>query len=301
MNDQSSVTMWSSIPALRRSMCQLPRAPPAFSADASLAVLCRAAEHARGDSITPLLVDNPACVLADVVRGSSSSAPPARIVDLVAVRTRAIDAWLEQPTWPPVRTTKRQIVVLGAASDTRAFRMGLGQQATIFEVAADSSLLDWKRSVLAESFRQRTAVVSVQADLCDAEATGNALMAAGLDSKVPTKWVLEGPLTMLAGAPAAGSLFAMAAQCSSAPGSAIAASLLEPAYAAYAAALGGDAHSESGRPAPCLAPVEVTLEHVRRAGWREKRIVREADVVTTYARELPASVALVFAESDPDP
>ena len=48
-------------------------------------------------------------------------------------------------------------------------------------------------------------------------------------------------------------------------------------------------------------PVEVTLEHVRRAGWREKRIVREADVVTTYARELPASVALVFAESDPDP
>ena len=266
---------------------------------ALLPLRCRVAEQLRVD-VTPLIVDRTASSLLDVVAAGSAASeppPPRELVDLVAVRTRAVDAWLDQPTWPPVRTTRRQIVLLGAGLDARAYRMGLGQRATIYEVELDTALVKQKRAVLS-SFQQRTAVVDVVADVRHPAQTAEALLAAGLDTTLPTKWVYEGPLiSSYDDEPAAGSLFEMAARCGSSPGSTVAAALFEPEWARQAAALGGEVSSD----AACLAPIEVTLEQARRTGWREKRTVRRADFAAKYGRDLHDSFALMFAEADPDP
>ncbi|KAL3932844.1 MAG: hypothetical protein SGPRY_000538 [Prymnesium sp.] len=109
--------------------------------------------------------------------------------DLLAVRTRCLDDWIEQPCWPPVHTTKRQIVLLGAGMDTRAYRLGLSMHTTkIFEVDSDVALLESKHAALeAAGHRARVPIERCQADVSDADACGAALEAAGLDATVPTR------------------------------------------------------------------------------------------------------------------
>jgi methyltransferase (TIGR00027 family) len=83
------------------------------------------------------------------------------------VRTRFLDNWLERPHWPPVRTTRRQVCLLGAGMDTRAYRLGLGSSTTIFEVE-DADLLELKHAVLAKAgHRPRSRVIPCAADTQD--------------------------------------------------------------------------------------------------------------------------------------
>ena len=271
-----------------------PRSRLISTAASLLPVRCRAAEHSRSD-VTPLIIDRAASRLLSALAPAEEVPPHQELVDLVAVRTRAIDAWLEQPTWPPTRTTQRQIVLLCAGLDARAYRLGLGQQTTIFEVEADGHLLRAKRDAMAGA-RLRTRIVDVEADCSDVSQTAKALRAAGLNASVPTRWVYEGPLTSLAGLPAPNSLFELAAECASAPGSRIAAALAEPAWEHATKALGG---KDVGQFA-CLATVAESLEQARIAGWREKRTMRRADVAEMYHRDTHESCALLFAEADPD-
>ena len=79
----------------------------------------------------PLIVDPYLPLLLEALPAPAwqpeAAAARAALADVMAVRSRAIDRWLETPSWPPVRTTRRQIVLLGGGLDTRAYRLGLGQ------------------------------------------------------------------------------------------------------------------------------------------------------------------------------
>lgn len=206
-------------------------------------LLCRHAEQQRtvdatlttadGRASSALFVDRTTEAL---LRGFAPSAPlpspPQALVDLVAVRTRAVDAWLETPTWPPVRTTERQVVLLNAGLDSRAYRLGLGRRTTIFEVEAahdgGKELLELKRAVLDDAgHNRRTRTVDVLTDVGDPDRCAAALLDAGLDPSVPTRWVLEGPLVPLGASTsrsfaAVGELFAMASERAGSPASGLA-------------------------------------------------------------------------------
>ena len=170
----------------------------------------------------------------------------------------------------------------------------------LFEVAPDASLLAWKRSTLADAgFRPRTAVVDVAASTADPGQCAAALLAAGLDPRIPTRWVIEPPLLDgVEEATAAAALFEMASENGGTPASGVAAQVVESSWATHLAQLGMTAPptppSSDG-----LASVDAALEACRRAGWREKKILRQADFAETYKRSPHESFALIFAEADP--
>ena len=70
--------------------------------------------------------------------------------DLFATQTRVLDRWLEEPTWPPPETTRKQIVMVGDPLCGRSHRLGIGRATTIFHVGdADlPALLDKKHAEL---------------------------------------------------------------------------------------------------------------------------------------------------------
>lgn len=89
----------------------------------------------------------------------------------------------------------RQVVLLAAGLDSRAFRLGLPPETTVFELD-QGPVLRYKESVVA----RRDAVptcrrVTVPADLSAAWAAP--LEAAGFDACLPTMWVAEGLLMYL--------------------------------------------------------------------------------------------------------
>ncbi|MET7991764.1 SAM-dependent methyltransferase [Amycolatopsis sp. NPDC005232] len=89
----------------------------------------------------------------------------------------------------------RQLVLLGAGLDSRAFRLRLPAGTIVYEVDTPG-VLDFKENVLtglgAESGAERRAV---KADL--REDWGSALLAAGFDPRTPTAWLAEGLLMYL--------------------------------------------------------------------------------------------------------
>jgi methyltransferase (TIGR00027 family) len=264
-----------------------------FSSEAALIAQCW--------HMDPLCVDPYAHVLAGGVPEALPHGAIQGIADVVAVRTRAVDAWLEKPSWPPVRTARRQIVLLGAGFDTRAYRLGLGQSTVLFEVDEDVLGRAHKRSVLASAgHKPRTAVVDVTASLTDTKACAAALLAAGFDTTVPTRWVIDGP-PLLGGTnpPATGALFEMASNLGGTPASGLAAQILSPAWADHLRTLGMTAAQSAADGG--LLPLEETLADAQRAGWREKRTLRRSDFGAIYGREPHESFALLFADADPDP
>jgi len=89
----------------------------------------------------------------------------------------------------------RQVVLLGAGLDSRAFRLGLGKDVTVFELD-QAPVLDFKQAVLDGHGATPTATrVPVRVDLRDD--WPRALAAAGFDASRPTAWVAEGLLMYL--------------------------------------------------------------------------------------------------------
>jgi len=89
----------------------------------------------------------------------------------------------------------RQVVLVAAGLDSRAFRLGLSENATVFELDQDA-VLDFKQRVLDQhdvvpSCRR----VPVQVDFRDD--WSQALTAAGFDGTQPTIWIAEGFLMYL--------------------------------------------------------------------------------------------------------
>ncbi|MFC4080331.1 SAM-dependent methyltransferase [Amycolatopsis samaneae] len=115
----------------------------------------------------------------------------------VVVRTRFYDEYLLAAT----AAGCRQVVLLAAGLDTRAFRLGWPAGLRLFELDLPE-VLAFKDEVLTrESATPRCARTVVPADL--REDWPGALLAAGFDPAVPTAWLAEGLLVYLSHAEAA--------------------------------------------------------------------------------------------------
>ncbi|WP_328563908.1 class I SAM-dependent methyltransferase [Streptomyces coelicoflavus] len=109
----------------------------------------------------------------------------------IVVRTKFLDDLLKQASASGVR----QVVLLGAGMDSRAFRMAWPEGTRLFEVDTPAPL-EFKASVL----RQERAVarcerITVAVDL--REDWPGTLAAAGHDASIPTAWIGEGLLIYL--------------------------------------------------------------------------------------------------------
>ncbi|MEU1623637.1 SAM-dependent methyltransferase [Streptomyces sp. NPDC005722] len=94
-----------------------------------------------------------------------------------------------------VAQRRRQVVILGAGLDSRAFRLGLPAEATVFEVD-QAAVLEFKHDVLKKNNRvptchRKTLTADVTAGFSEP------LRAEGFDPTMPVIWVLEGLLMYL--------------------------------------------------------------------------------------------------------
>ena len=229
-------------------------------------------------------------------------------LDVCAVRTRLLDRWLEKPTWPPLRTTRRQTVILGAATDTRPYRFGFSRYVqTVFEVDPDDALLEAKHeAVAAAGFKPRCDVRRVGADLSNAASVEAKLDAAGFDPRLPTRWVAESFESIPP--QARSSLFALACRMGGTPGSGFAAQVLEPSFGELVASAVASASASEGVGAAAaalheyepLAPVDATLGELQATGWTGVRAMRQAELAEAcVGRRTHEGFKLVFAEADP--
>ncbi|MFD0397469.1 class I SAM-dependent methyltransferase [Kitasatospora sp. NPDC127121] len=114
-----------------------------------------------------------------------------RFARYFGLRTRVLDDFLLRS----VHSGARQVVLLGAGLDTRAFRLDWPPGCTVFEVDREG-VLAFKHGVLGGlSASPKAARVPVAADLCADWAA--ALTEAGFDAAVPSVWLAEGLLFYL--------------------------------------------------------------------------------------------------------
>ncbi|WP_411123977.1 class I SAM-dependent methyltransferase [Streptomyces sp. x-19] len=109
----------------------------------------------------------------------------------IVIRTKFLDDLLQRASASGIR----QVVLLGAGMDSRAFRMDWPEGTRLFEVDT-AAPLDFKASVLREEravahCERITVAVDLRADW------PGALAAAGHDPAVPTVWIAEGLLIYL--------------------------------------------------------------------------------------------------------
>jgi methyltransferase (TIGR00027 family) len=113
------------------------------------------------------------------------------MVDFMAVRT----AWFDEFFLNAVSSGPRQVVILAAGLDARAWRLPWPDGTTVYELD-QAKVLDFKSSTLQRRGAQPTArLVSVAVDLRQDWPT--ALREAGLDPSQPTVWSAEGLLRYL--------------------------------------------------------------------------------------------------------
>ncbi len=143
------------------------------------------------DPLAPALIGGP---LAAVVRVASLARAPAAAVNLVTfglvdhveMRTRAIDAALHAG----VGAGLRQLVVLGAGLDARAWRLPWLAEVRAFEVDHPSTQA-FKRARVAERPAAAQEVRFVAVDFTR-DLLADALGAAGHEAGAPTFWIWEG-------------------------------------------------------------------------------------------------------------
>ncbi|GAB3000140.1 SAM-dependent methyltransferase [Amycolatopsis acidiphila] len=110
----------------------------------------------------------------------------------LGLRSRFFDEYLAEASTAGVR----QVVILAAGLDSRAFRLDWPDETTLFEVD-QPRVLEFKDEVLAEQGAQpRCERRTVAVDLRDDWA--NALLDKGFDPEQPTAWLVEGLLPYLA-------------------------------------------------------------------------------------------------------
>jgi len=113
------------------------------------------------------------------------------MIDSFAVRTRFFDEFFVAATHSPIR----QVVILAAGLDSRAYRLGWPHGTVIYEVDLPS-VLSFKAQVLNELGGEPKAIHrQVGCDLRDDWAT--ALSDSGFDRQHPTAWSAEGLLMYL--------------------------------------------------------------------------------------------------------
>lgn len=133
----------------------------------------------------------PEAYAADAARSDAARSVGARLALHVIIRTKFYDDYLLAAAADGIR----QMVLLAAGLDTRAFRLPWPAGTTVFEVDLPETLT-FKEHVLAANEPAPTCKrVVVEADL-----TGDwpaAITAAGFDPTQPTAWLVEGLLVYL--------------------------------------------------------------------------------------------------------
>ncbi|RFU40874.1 SAM-dependent methyltransferase [Actinomadura logoneensis] len=246
----------------------------------------RAAEHRRADRI---LTDP----FAEAFAAAGPPAAPVRggpardlMVLQVIVRTRFYDDYLRAATAAGIR----QVVLLAAGLDTRAFRLDWPDGTRLFEVDLPD-VLDFKDAALAGA-EPRCERTTVAADLRDDWA--RRLRAAGFDPSRRTAWLVEGLLIYLLPGDAAALLGGIGAE--SVPGGRLAAEdgagtawLLEHARR----------NPDQFRAGPLWngGLGEATASWLEEHGWRTERHAL-TDVAASYGRPAPEGTRSGFLTAE---
>ncbi len=128
---------------------------------------------------------------AEAARGEATEEVRRRLVEQVSIRTRFYDDVLRGAAAAGLR----QVVLVAAGFDTRAFRLGWPAATRLFEVDLPA-VLEFKETVLARDDAAATCDRRVvPADLT--EDWSPALAAAGHRTGEPTAWLVEGLLVYL--------------------------------------------------------------------------------------------------------
>ncbi|MGO4203135.1 SAM-dependent methyltransferase [Rhodococcus sp. TAF43] len=166
--------------------------PRGVGVTAVFVAAARAMESGRADR----LFDDPWA--GEFVRASGWNPPTDQMDDgsreelttWVAVRTKFLDDFVLDA----VAAGCRQLVLLGAGLDTRAFRLPWPQPVTVYELDT-AEMVQFKDAVLDGVSSAQAARVTVPIDLRDDWPA--ALRGAGFGPDVPTAWILEGLLAYL--------------------------------------------------------------------------------------------------------
>jgi methyltransferase (TIGR00027 family) len=156
----------------------------------------RAAESVRADRlfVDPYAADFVARAGPDFASAAAELAPVLALRgngSYIALRTRCFDDWLTEAT----AAGCRQVVLLGAGLDTRAYRLSWPADLSLYELDRPE-VLAFKQGVLADRSAEPTCRrIVVPGDL--REDWPSALAAAGFLAHQPTAWLLEGILMYL--------------------------------------------------------------------------------------------------------
>jgi methyltransferase (TIGR00027 family) len=161
----------------------------ALEATARWTAAVRAAESAREDH---LFNDPWAAALAGPEgRAWAEQRPPDSLLPMI-LRTRYFDDWLQGVLGSGVM---RQMVLVAAGLDTRAFRLSWPKTARCFEIDRPA-VLQYKEAILdGAGARPQCVRRTVEADLTGPWA--DALLETGFDPGEPSGWLLEGLLFYL--------------------------------------------------------------------------------------------------------
>ncbi len=178
----------------------------------------RAAESRRADA---LFRDDLAAAFVRAATADGQERPASRtpsrtglaMAEHVVLRTRFFDDYLTAEA----ASGTRQVVLVAAGLDTRAFRLDWPEGTRLFEVDLPEVLAFKERVLAAEGAVAVCERHTVAADL--REPWGGALAAAGFEAGAPTAWLVEGLLAYLRAEDAAAVLEAVGEL--SAPGSAL--------------------------------------------------------------------------------
>lgn len=191
-------------------------------------------------------------------------------VDGIVLRVAFIDAVV-------ARSGARQVVILGAGLDTRAWRLEALRGARVFEVDHPDTQ-SYKRAHAARLGAPVTEVRYVPVDFTRHDLTA-ALKAAGHDAGAPTVWVWEGVVMYLDDAALRATLRAVRAL--SAPGSTLIAHYHEPESTPSGSALRKVMFAWLGEPQIGLRSRDVMRDELGQAGFR---VTEDADLAAQAAR-----------------
>jgi len=162
----------------------------AVGATAVTVAACRAEESRRPN---PWFVDPLADHVARITEPSQATTPRPGLVFWVALRTRFLDELLTDAV---TAQGMRQVVLLGAGLDARAFRLAWPHGSTVFEIDR-AAVLELKHRLTSElgmvAACDRRSVV---ADVIDDDWPA-LLAASGWNRDEPTCWIAEGLLVYL--------------------------------------------------------------------------------------------------------
>jgi methyltransferase (TIGR00027 family) len=177
--------------------------------------------------------------------------------------------------------------------DTRAHRLPLPSTATVFEVDRDKTATAGPKAaaLAAAGLAPKCSVASVAADVTKVDTLVTSLSKAGFQMKEPCRIVLEGLLEYVD--PALHFSLFSACRGLAAEGSRIVMQCAQPDWGDYCRKNGLD----RDLPYQTLVTAQEMADAVERAGWRNVRVLHQADFRALYGREPHVGFSLIEAST----